>query len=176
MPWATAHSTGSAQLADGLRPLAGPVGDQSDGFPDDTDPTATSPRRPGMPPGRLGFVVGQRAGRDEVRGDPIGALLAQPAEVATYFDVQRIGGRPFGQVRPGLADVFLAPAGAPFGFAPDVTPAPSRSDRRPPITHCHRDVAADPTADRWTPGVGRSNPGAARASIGDSRRSYDGRT
>ena len=110
MPWATAHPTGSAQLSDRFRPLTCPVGDESDGFPDDPDSPAASPRRPGMPPSGFGLVIGERAGRDQVRGDPIGALLAQPAEVATYLHVERFGGRPFRQIGPGLTDVFFAAA------------------------------------------------------------------
>ena len=122
MSWATAHSTRRAQLADGFRPLAGPIGNQSDGFPDDADPAAPSPRRPGMTPGRLGFVVGQRAGRNQVRGNPISTLLAQPAKVTTHFEIQCVCGRPLRHVRPCLADVFFAPAGTAFRFALDEGP------------------------------------------------------
>ena len=135
MPGAAAHPAGGPEFTDGLCPFAGPVGNQPDGLPDDTDPAASGPGCPGMPPGGFRFLVGQGAGRDEVRGDPIGAFLAQSSQVATDFEVQFVGGRPFGQIRPLLADVFFAPAGAALGFAPQVTGTfpivgPAGPDRR----------------------------------------------
>ena len=132
-----------------------------------------------MPPGRLGFVVGQRAGRDQVRGDPIGALLAQSAQVTADVEVQRIGGRPLRQLRPGLADVFLAAAGTPFGLALDV--GGTVTVLGPPVTAATAVTgAAGPTvrsldagrrsvdSRRW---VGRDGRPGSGATVGRRRRS-----
>ena len=125
MPWATTHPTRRAQLTDGFGPFTGAVGDETDGFPHDTDPAAPCPGGAGVPPGLFGFVVGESAGGHQVRGHPIGALLAQTTKVTADLQVQRVGGRPFGQVRPGLADVFLAAARPSFGHAFDVGGVPT---------------------------------------------------
>jgi hypothetical protein len=41
-------------------------------------------------------------------GDEFRAVLAQPAQVPQHVGVEFVGSRPFRQVRPALADVFLA--------------------------------------------------------------------
>ena len=115
MAGAAAHPAGGPQLTDGLGPFSGAVGDQADGLPNHGDPAAASSRGAGVPPGGLRVVVGQGAGGHEVPGDPGGAFLAQPAQVATGVGVQCVGRRPFGQVGPGFADVFGAPAGPGLG-------------------------------------------------------------
>src|SRR6478672_4015254 len=125
MPWATAHPTCRPQLSDGFGPFAGAVGDETDGFPHDTDPATPGPGGAGVPPGLFGFVVGESAGGDQVRGDPIGALLAQATQITADLQVQRFGGGPFGQVRPGLADVLLAAARTSFGHPLDVGGVPA---------------------------------------------------
>ena len=127
MSWATAHPAGGAQFADGLGPFAGAVGDQSDGLPDDTDPATSGPGCAGVAPRGLGLVVGQRTGRDQVCGNPVGAFLAQAAKVAADLEIECVGGRPFGQLRPGLADVLLAPTRAAFRLPPN---RPVVADRR----------------------------------------------
>jgi len=121
MAWTAAHSAGGTEFADRLRPFAGPVGNQSDGFPDDADPAASGPSCPRMPPGGFRFLVGQCAGRDEVRGDPIGTLFAQSPQIAANFEVQLVGRGPIGQIRPLLADVLFAPTRAALRFAPQVS-------------------------------------------------------
>ena len=66
MSRATAHPAGGAQLSDGFRPLAGPIGDESDGFADDADPAAAGAGRPGVPPRR--FRVRHRPAHRPRRG------------------------------------------------------------------------------------------------------------
>ena len=112
---AAAHPAGGPQLTDGLGPFSGAVGHQADGLPNHGDPAAASSRGAGVPPRGLRVVVGQGARSHEVPSDPGGAFLAQAAQVATGVGVQCVGRGPFGQVGPGFADVFGAPAGPGLG-------------------------------------------------------------
>ena len=141
MPWATAHPPGGPELTDGLRPFTGAVSDESDGFPHHTDPTTASTGGAGVPPRLLRFVVGEGAGRDQVGGNPVGALLAQPAKVSAYLQVQRVGGRPLRQVRPGFADIFFAAPRPTFGHALEVGGVPAL----PTV----RAMAAAAVSGRW---------------------------
>ena len=119
MTWSAAHPAGGSQFTDGFGPLARAVGNQSDGLPDDADATAPGPGRPGVTPREFGFLVGQCAGGHQVRRDPIGAFLAQAAEIATHLRIEFVSGGPVRKVGPPFADVLLTTAGPAFGFPPD---------------------------------------------------------
>jgi len=114
MTWATAHPARRPQFADRFRPFAGAVGDQADRFADDGDTPAAGSRRPRVPPGQLRLVIGQRSRRDQVPGDELCAVLAQPAQVTKDVGVELVGRRPFRQVRPALTDIFFTAPGTSF--------------------------------------------------------------
>ena len=114
MSWAAAHPAGSAELADGLGPFAGPVRNQPDRLPDDTDPATSRPRCSRVAPCRFGLIVGQGSRGDEMGGHPVGAVLAQASKVAADLEVESVGGRPFRKIRPGLADVLFTTTRAAF--------------------------------------------------------------
>lgn len=83
--------SGRTQFPEGLGPLTGPVGEHSEGLPDDAYPPGAILRGPPVGEGQLGIVVHEMHRRDQVPSHQLGVRLVQPTEVPPDLHVEICG-------------------------------------------------------------------------------------